>query len=80
MDEDSAEITQLELWLQNRMRGRVRQLRLIARDGGLALQGQSRTHYAKQLAQHAIVEATPLRLVANEIQVSWDGGTTDGSL
>jgi hypothetical protein len=35
----------------------------------LVLQGQAHTYYAKQLAQHALLEATRLPIRANEIEV-----------
>jgi hypothetical protein len=48
----------------------VRHLRLAARGGGLVLTGHARTYHAKQLAQHAVMEATALPIVANDIDVS----------
>jgi hypothetical protein len=39
-------------------------------DGGVILRGHSQTYYAKQLAQQAVMEATRLRILANEIEVS----------
>jgi len=60
---------QLEAHLQILMAGRVRHFHLIATDLGLVLRGQTRTYYAKQLAQHAVMEATDLPIVANEIAV-----------
>jgi len=37
---------------------------------GLVLRGRAQTYYAKQLAQHAVVEAAGLPILANEIEVS----------
>jgi hypothetical protein len=51
------------------LHGRVRHFRLAARGDGLVLTGHARTYHAKQLAQHAVMEATPLPIVANEIDV-----------
>ncbi len=65
-----AEIDQLEARVQCRLNGRVRELRLVVRGNGLVLQGRARTYYAKQLAQHAVMEATTLPIRANEIEVS----------
>jgi hypothetical protein len=62
-------IEQLETHLQTRLAGRVRELRVLAWDHGLVLRGWSRSYYAKQLAQHALMTATPFPLVANEIEV-----------
>jgi hypothetical protein len=63
------EMAQLETQVQSRLNGRVRDLRLVVRGCGLILTGQARTYYAKQLAQHAVMEATGLPILANEIQV-----------
>jgi hypothetical protein len=63
------ELEQLETRVQSRLNGRVRDFRLAVRGCGLVLTGQARTWYAKQLAQHAVMEATALPIVANEIDV-----------
>lgn len=63
--EPSAE--QLEALVQRRSHGRVRNFRLFFQ--GLVLQGQSSTHYAKQLAQHAAMEVSGLPILANDIEV-----------
>ena len=62
-------VSRLESSLQNRLSGRVWNLRLEMRDQGLVLQGQARTYYAKQLAQHRLMAETTLPVVANEIVV-----------
>ena len=67
MTEPSVE--QLEALVQRRLNGRVRDLRLLVRDQGLILQGQTSTYYVKQLAQHAAIEITGLAILANEIEV-----------
>jgi hypothetical protein len=64
------ELDQLTGRLESRLRGRVHDFRLLLRDRGLVLQGHARTYYAKQIAQHAVMEATPLPILANEIEVS----------
>jgi hypothetical protein len=66
----TAELDQLEAHLQSRLNGRVRGLRLLVRGRGLILQGHAPTYYAKQLAQHALLEASSLPILANEIEVS----------
>jgi hypothetical protein len=63
------ELEQLETRVQARLNGRVRHFRLVVRGCGLVLTGQARTYYAKQLAQHAVMEATALPILANEIDV-----------
>ncbi|MBI1914141.1 MAG: hypothetical protein HYS12_05300 [Planctomycetes bacterium] len=60
---------QLQAHLQSRLNGRVRDFRLSIRGHGLILTGHAPTYYAKQLAQHAVLEATALPILANEIQV-----------
>ncbi len=62
-------LDELEAHLQSRLSGRVWELKLEWRDGGVVLHGQAHTYYAKQLAQHAAMEARlPIRV--NEIDVS----------
>ena len=62
--------TELEAHVQCRLSGQVRNFRLVVVDGGLVLRGHARTYYAKQLAQQAIMSATVLPILANEIEVS----------
>jgi hypothetical protein len=62
-------VDQLQAHLQSRLLGKVRSLQLILQDQGLILRGQSHTYYAKQLAQHAVMEAAELPILANEIEV-----------
>ena len=54
--------------LSTRLGGRAHDIRLLVRDDGV-IQGSSRTQYVKQLAQQAVMEATDLPVLANEIQV-----------
>ena len=49
--------------------GRLRDFRVQVHGAGLILHGHSATYYAKQLAQHAVMNATELRIVANQIEV-----------
>jgi hypothetical protein len=62
--------TELETQVQCRLTGQIREFRLMVVDKGLILRGHAHTYYAKQLAQHAVMEATGLPIVANEIEVS----------
>jgi hypothetical protein len=55
--------------VRRQLAGRVHDLRLLLRDGGLVLQGQCRSRHAKQLAQHLVVASTHVPLLANEIEV-----------
>jgi hypothetical protein len=62
--------TELEAHIQCRLRGQIRDFQLVIADKGLVLRGHAHTYYAKQLAQHAVLEATELPILANEIEVS----------
>ena len=62
--------TELETHIQCRLGGQIREFRLVVADKGLILRGYAHTYYAKQLAQHAVMEATGLPILANEIEVS----------
>jgi hypothetical protein len=62
--------TELEARIQCRLGRRIREFRLVVVERGLILRGRADTYYAKQLAQHAVMEVTELRILANEIEVS----------
>lgn len=66
----SEEIDRLERHVHRRLSGRLRGFRVVAFGNRLVLQGRTQTYYAKQLAQHAIMEATKIPIAANEIEVS----------
>jgi len=59
----------LETHLQARLGSQVRHLRVVSRNNGIILQGSASTYYAKQLAQHLVMELTTLPVLANEIEV-----------
>jgi hypothetical protein len=59
----------LEAGLRQRLRGRLRDLRVLTRDEGLVLRGRAASYHVKQLAQHAVMELSDLPILANEIQV-----------
>jgi hypothetical protein len=59
----------IESHVQNRLSGRLRDFRVLVREKGLVLRGQVRTYYAKQLAQHAVMDRTEIPILANEIDV-----------
>jgi hypothetical protein len=61
---------ELEARIQCRLGGQIREFRLVVVENGLILRGRAHTYYAKQLAQHAVMEAVGLRIVTNEIEVS----------
>lgn len=60
---------ELETVVQCRLAGRVHRFCLVRVDGGVILRGYSRSYYAKQLAQHEVMQATELPILANEIEV-----------
>ena len=60
---------QVEALLIQKLRGRVWNIRLHVEDGCVILLGQARTYYAKQLAQHLVMEIVQLPIRANHIQV-----------
>lgn len=63
-------LARIEEHVRCRLAGLVRDFQLVFRDQGLVLCGRVRTYYAKQLAQHAVMEASSLPIRANEIEVS----------
>ena len=65
----TSDLDQLQAHLQRRLLGRVRGFCLIIQEHGLILRGQTRTYYAKQMAQHAVMEVVHLPIAANEIEV-----------
>ena len=64
----------LETHIKSRLGSRVRHVRVVCRNDGVILQGSAHTYYAKQLAQHSVMEITELPILANEIDVL-EGGS-----
>ena len=62
-------LAELEVHIVSRLHGRIRDFRLVLQDTGLVLRGYTRTYYAKQLAQHAVMELADLPILANDIEV-----------
>jgi len=62
-------VRQIEQMALRRLNGRVHGLKIMARGDGLVLQGHARTYYAKQLAQHTVMELSTLLIQSNEIVV-----------
>lgn len=65
------EVDRIEGSVRSRLNGRVRGFRVLIQEDGLVLQGFALNFYAKQLAQHAIMQATRLPIMANEIVVEF---------
>jgi hypothetical protein len=64
----------MERRIQGRLCGRVLGFRLTRNARGLILQGQAPSYHAKQLAQHAVMQATLVPILANQIEVRRDRG------
>ena len=58
----------LALVLQQ-LHGRVWGLRVVVQEGGVILQGEAHSYYAKQLAQHVVMKSLGMPVVANQIEV-----------
>jgi hypothetical protein len=67
--EMSETLARLEEHVRYRLTGLLRDFQLVLRDNGLVLRGHTHTYYAKQLAQHAVMEASGLPILANELEV-----------
>lgn len=68
--ENVEEIGEAEIHAQDVMHGRISDLHLSRCGDGLILQGHAHTYYAKQVAQQAVMEATDLPILRNDIVVS----------
>jgi hypothetical protein len=63
-------LARIEEHVRYRLCGLPRDFQLVFRDEGLVLRGHVHTYHAKQLAQHAVMEASSLPIHANEMEVS----------
>ena len=59
----------LENQVLSRLGRRIRGFRVQLLNGGLMLTGTTTTYYAKQMAQHYVMEMTNLRILSNAIEV-----------
>jgi hypothetical protein len=62
-------LDELQAHVRSRLGGRVRHLQVLNHTNGLIITGRTATYYAKQLAQHAVMEASVLPILANDIEV-----------
>jgi len=60
---------QVEAVLRRQLRGRLWELHIVLQGKGAVLRGRARSYYAKQLAQHTVMEELGLPVLANEIEV-----------
>jgi len=63
-------LERIEKHVRYRLTGLLRDFQLVFRDQGLVLRGHVHTYYAKQLAQHAVMDASSLPILSNEMDVS----------
>ena len=56
--------------VRHQLGGQLRSLRLEVADGGLVLRGRAGTYHARLLAQDAVLGATGLPILRNEIEVT----------
>jgi hypothetical protein len=68
-------VARTEEHVRCRLTGVVRDFQLVLFEQGLILRGHARNYHAKQLAQHAVMEATSLSIRVNEIEVSYHTNT-----
>jgi hypothetical protein len=55
--------------LRSRLGSPVRNFQMAAREDGLILRGQVRTHYGKQIAQEVVMKLSGLSILSNDIEV-----------
>jgi hypothetical protein len=67
---DRGSLDQLEAQVEHCLGRRMLDFRLLAGERGLVLRGRAPTYYVKQLVQHAVMKATNIPIMANEIAVA----------
>ena len=63
------EACELATFIAHHLVCRIQGFELIQAADGLILRGRSASYYGKQMAQHVVMNATSLPILANEIQV-----------
>ena len=66
----SRELDRVTETVNRELAGRIRGFSVRLRDQGLVLEGRTRSYYAKQLAQHAVMKVTKLSIHRNDIVVA----------
>jgi len=66
----SADVTEIQTHVHRRVGRKVNDFQLVVENKGLILKGHSHSYYAKQLAQQAVMEATEMPILSNDIEVS----------
>jgi len=65
----SSSLDELQARVRSQLGGRVQHFQVLNRANGLIITGRTATYYAKQLAQHTVMEASVLPILANNIEV-----------
>lgn len=63
-------LDELEQYVKRQLSGRVFDFRLDVNPMGLVLTGKTNTYYAKQMAQHVIMESVDFPISSNAIEVN----------
>jgi hypothetical protein len=63
-------LARIEKHVRNRLTGLLLDFQHVFCNEGLVLRGHVHTYHAKQLAQHAVMEASMLPILANEMEFS----------
>jgi len=72
-------LEELETILTTRLAGHVSQLQLIESEDGITLRGYCKSFYAKQMAQELLNQLGNFRLIANELEVSFEDNRSTGT-
>jgi hypothetical protein len=70
------ELERVEIDVGADLRGQVGNFSLVAKENGLFLFGHAKSYYAKQRAQHLVMQRSHLQIAANHITVA--GNTESG--
>lgn len=65
----SSAASTLEESVRCRLNGRVQCFQLVVVTGGVILRGKAWSYHAKQMAQHLVMQACSLPILANEVEV-----------
>lgn len=65
----SEDLEQIQQEIRRNLSLRVHNFRIRAVDDGLILEGRTKTYYGKQVIQHAVMDATDIPILANNIVV-----------
>jgi hypothetical protein len=69
----------LEDLLKHQFRSKVRNVRVLEREGKVVVQGTAVSFYAKQLVQHLVLSVLRTRTLVNELEVQPPTLVVDGA-